>query len=92
MNRYEPATPRALAGVAALFMTVATLSLSVLAPAAVDSESREVSVLTLSSEPESHAFANAGPLTTSIDVVAFRTTRLVPEIHKRTPRRTAVSS
>lgn len=91
MNRYEPGTPRALFGVAAACLTVATLALSVAAPAALNPESREVGVLTASSETQS-AFANAGAVTTSIDVVAYRTMRLVPIVQSRAQLRNGASS
>ena len=90
MKRYEPGTPRALFGLAAACLTVATLAVSVAAPAALDRESREVGVLT-SNETQS-AFANAGPLTTSIDVVAYRTTRLVPIVQSRARVRNGAAS
>ena len=38
MNRYEPSTPRAPLGLAAVCLTVATLALSVGAPAALNPE------------------------------------------------------
>ena len=90
MKRYEPGTPRAIAGLAAICMTAATLTLSVLAPAALDSETREVGVLMTSTQPQD-ASAPAG-ITTSMDVVTLRTTRLVPVIEKRSPAKTHLSS
>ena len=50
MINYEPRTPRALVGFAAVFMTAATLAVAVLAPAASDVSSREVTVWTMSSD------------------------------------------
>ena len=87
MKRYEPANHRVFAGIAALALTVATLSAAVLAPAAVGAEHREVAVSTPSETTVDYAFANAGPLTTSIDVVADRSTRLVPVVHTRVATR-----
>jgi hypothetical protein len=78
MNRFEPGTPRAFVGFAAVCMAAATLAVSVIAPAAIDSTSREVGVATMSSEPRNQGNANPGALTTSIDVVGVRTTRRVP--------------
>ena len=42
MNSYHPATSRTLVGVAAAFMSVATLAVAVLAPASLDSVSHDV--------------------------------------------------
>ena len=92
MNRYEPRTPRALAGLAAVCMTAATLALSVMAPAAIESESRDAGVAATSTGIEDHAFTNAGPLTTSIDVVAYRTKRVVPVVQSRAQLRTGAAS
>ena len=76
MNRYQPATSRTIAGLAAAFMTVATLALSVLAPASMDSTTRDVSVASTSNGSEQSTSTQSGSLTTSIDVVASRTTKL----------------
>jgi hypothetical protein len=92
MNTYKTGTPRALVGLAAAFMTVATLAVAVLAPAAMDSTSRDVSVATTSSASQGAPDAHSGALTTSIDVVALRTTRLVPVVHTRAQFRTDLSS
>ena len=81
MKRYESTPPRALAALAAVAMTVLTLSASILAPAKVDA-GRDDSASSLSAAQD-HAFANSGPLTTSIDVVAYRSARLVPAVHTR---------
>jgi len=81
MKRYEPAPPRAMAMLAAAAMTVATLSVSILGPASADSERRDVNVSTTSLTPPDHAFINSGTLTTSIDVVAYRSKRVVPMVH-----------
>jgi hypothetical protein len=79
MNSYQPATCRTLVGIAAAIMTVATLAVSVLAPASLDSISRDVSVASTSTAAQPTS-ADAGTLTTSIDVVALRTTKLVPVV------------
>ena len=76
MNRYHPATSRTLIGIGAAFMSIATLAVSVLAPASLDSVSRDVTVASTSAalQPTS---ADAGTaLTTSIEVVAFPAIRL----------------
>jgi hypothetical protein len=78
MNRYEPRTPRAVFGFAAVFLTAATLAVSVVAPAAMDVGSREVTVLTQTLDAQAKAAANAP--TTSIDVIAVRATRVVPAV------------
>ncbi len=91
MNRYQPATPRAIAALAATFMTVATLAVSILAPAAMDPTTRDVIVATTA--PEQPARATQGEVTTSIDVVARRTTTVVPVVSTRaTFRRDLASS
>jgi hypothetical protein len=84
---YEPRTPRALVGFAAVFMTAATLAVAVLAPAASDVGSREVTVWTMSSDSDGAA-ANAAAPTTSINVVAVRGTRLVPVVQSRAASKT----
>jgi glutamate racemase len=91
MKRYAPGTPRAMAGIAALCMTAATLAISVLAPAAVDSESREVGVMTTSMQTQVTSSKIDGS-TTSIDVVALRATRLVPVVETRSPAKANLSS
>ncbi len=90
MKHYQPATPRAFVTLAAAFMTAATLAVAVVAPTTFDAQTRDVA--TSAGESQSHAYANAGPLTTSIDVIAVRSTRLVPVVHIRTVTRHAVSS
>ena len=79
MNSYQPATSRTIVGIAAAFMTVATLAISVLAPASLDSVTRDVSVASTSTATQPTS-ADGGTLTTSIDVVALRTTKLVPVV------------
>jgi hypothetical protein len=83
MNRYQPATSRSIAGLAAAFMTVATLAVSILAPASMDSTTRDVSVASTSNASEQSTSTEFGTLTTSVDVVAFRTTKLVPVVSTR---------
>jgi hypothetical protein len=83
MNRYQPATSRTIAGLAAAFMTVATLAVSVLAPASMDSTTRDVSVASTSNGSEQSTSTQSGALTTSIDVVASRTTKIVPVVSTR---------
>ena len=91
MNSYHPATSRTLVGVAAAFMSVATLAVAVLAPASLDSVSRDVSVASTSTAAQPTS-ANAGTLTTSIDVVALRTTKLVPVVSTHTQLRRNLAS
>lgn len=90
MKRYQPSAPRAFAGLAAAFMTAATLAVTVVAPTTFDAQAPNVAMSAGASQ--SHAYANAGPLTTSIDVVAVRSTRLVPVVPTRTVARHPVSS
>ena len=81
MNRYEPGTPRALFGLAAVALTAATLAIAVIAPAAVDYGTQEIGVLTRSIDV---APARAGDqATASIEVVAVRGTRIVPVVQSR---------
>ena len=82
MNRYEPRTPRLFAGFAAAALTVATLAVTVMAPAALDAQNDAV----MTAGGEDHVYANAGPVTTSIDVVAYRGKR-TPIIQSRATTR-----
>jgi hypothetical protein len=76
MHRYQPGTPRAIIGVAAVALTVATLAVAVLAPAAMNYGTREIGVLATTSD---HVARSGDAATTqSIDVVAVRGVRLVP--------------
>lgn len=75
MHRYEPGTPRALIGAAAIALTVGTLAVSVLAPAAMNYGTREIGVLATTSD---HVARGSDATTQSIDVVAVRGVRLVP--------------
>jgi hypothetical protein len=90
MNRYQPATPRAIAALAAAFMTVATLAVAILAPASMDSTARDVIVASTAVEQPAHA--TEGEITTSIDVVARRTTTIVPVVSTRTTLRRNLDS
>jgi len=92
MNHYQPATSRTIMGLAAAFMTVATLAVSVLAPASMHSTTRDVSVASTSSTRETATSTGSGALTTSIDVVAFRTTKIVPVVSTRTQFRHDLAS
>ena len=75
MQRYQPGTPRALIGVAAVALTVATLAVAVFAPAAMDYGTREIGVLATTTQD---AARGNDATTASIDVVAVRGVRLVP--------------
>ena len=92
MNRYQPATSRPIAGLAAVFMTVATLAVSILAPASMDSTTRDVSVASTVNASEQSTSTQSGALTTSIDVVASRTTKLVPVVSTRAQLRHNLAS
>ena len=83
MNQYDPGTPRALIGLAAIAMTAATLAVSVIAPAAMDYGTREIGVLTQANEMTTVSAIDAN--TTSIDVVAVRGMRVVPVVHSHAP-------
>ena len=89
MNRYQPRTPRLFAGLAAAALTVATLAVTVMAPATLDTRSDDTAVIAAGGED--HAYANAGPVTTSIDVVAYRGKR-TPIIQSRASARTGSPS
>ncbi len=88
MQRYQPAAPRVLAGFAALAMTIVTLSLAVLAPSTTRLDQQDVSA----AAPEDHAYSNAGPLVTSIDVVAYRRGRVAPIVQKHVSLSPVVAS
>ena len=89
MNRYEPRTPRLLAGLAAAAMTAATLAVTVMAPAALDMQGDDTAAIAAGGED--HVYANAGPVTTSIDVVAYRGKR-TPIIQSRAGNRAGSAS
>jgi hypothetical protein len=89
MNRYEPRTPRLFAGLAAAALTVATLAVTVMAPAALDARTGDAA--TIAAGGEDHVYANAGPVTTSIEVVAYRGKR-TPIIQSRATTRAGSAS
>ena len=78
MNRFEPGTPRALLGAAAVALTLATITITVAAPAATTWGTREIGVLTQDDAVSARAPSPDGMLTKSVDVVVVRGTRLVP--------------
>ena len=84
MNRYQPRTPRIFAGFAAAALTAATLAVTVMAPAALDAQGDDMAVVAAGGED--HVYANTGPVTTSIDVVAYRGKR-TPIIQSRASAR-----
>ncbi|HEX6004049.1 MAG TPA: hypothetical protein VFZ14_08660 [Burkholderiales bacterium] len=90
MNRYEPRTSRIFAGFAAVALTAATIALTVMVPAEVDAQHRDA--LAAASGGEDHVYANAGPLTTSIDVIAYRGKRGAPIIQSRAHLRSGRAS
>jgi hypothetical protein len=73
-------------------MTLATLAVSILAPASMDSTTRDVSVASTSNAPAQPTSTDSGALTTSIDVVAFRTTKIVPVVSTRAQLRHDLAS
>ena len=75
MHRYQPGTPRALIGVAAVALTAATLAVAVMAPAGMSYGTREIGVLATTSNEVGRS---SEATTASIDVVAVRGVRLVP--------------
>lgn len=80
MKRYEPGTPRALLGFAAVALTAVTLALAVAAPAGSDYGTREIGVVTQSDSETTTRTAAGEAATTSIDVVAVRSLRRVPMV------------
>lgn len=81
MNRYDPRTPRTLAGLAAVTLTAATLAISVFAPASKEYDPVQAVVLT-STASERCAPAADG-VVTAIDVVAVRGTHVAPVAQSR---------
>ena len=70
MKRYDPRTPRALFSIAAVTLTVATLAISVLAPAGVEPVGPQDDLATrVTSE---RCVPNDDTVVTGIDVVAVR--------------------
>ena len=92
MNRYQPATSRPIAGAAAALMTVATLAVAILAPASMDATTRDVSIASTSNASEQSMSTQSGALTTSIDVVAFRTIKSVTVVSTRAQLRHDLAS
>ncbi|MEP7061956.1 MAG: hypothetical protein ABI881_06140 [Betaproteobacteria bacterium] len=85
MNAYRPNTPRIALGFAAVALTVATIGLSVIAPARMDFRSHEVPVIALSDE-SSQAIANTSgpaPVVDTIEVRASRESRFVTVVEAR---------
>ena len=91
MSQYQPGTSRTIVGLAAAFMTVATLAVAILAPASMHSTTRDVSVAS-TSRAEQPTSTRSDALTTSIEVVALRTTKLVPVVSTRTQFRRDLAS
>ena len=89
MNRYQPRTPRIFAGFAAAALTAATLALTVMAPAALDTQSDDTAGMAAGGED--HLYANTGAVTTSIEVVAYRGQR-TPIIQSRASARSGSPS
>lgn len=76
MNRYENSIPRAALGLAALVMTVITLSMSVILPARMDTGSAEVRTLAAPAV-SSPAPTEVAITRTSIEVIGVREPHLV---------------
>jgi hypothetical protein len=76
MKRYDPRAPRALFAIAAVTLTVATLAISVLAPAGVERVGPQDDLATRVTRE--HCLPTDDTIVTGIDVVAVRT-------HHRSP-------
>lgn len=83
MNRYESGTPRALFGLAAVAMTAATFAISIVAPAAMNRSTQQIGVLTRPIDVVPAPVAMPIPITTSIEVVAVRSTRPAPAVRSK---------
>jgi hypothetical protein len=85
MNAYRPHSPRLGLGLAAVALTVATIGLSVIAPARMDFRSQEVPVIALSDESTQAVVDTTGaaPIVDTIDVRATRESRLVTVVESR---------
>ena len=81
MNTYRPNTPRIALALAAVALTLATIGVSVIAPAGMDFRSRQVPAVVLTQEATLAASNTA--LVDSIDVVASREPRLVTVVQSR---------
>ncbi|HJU21789.1 MAG TPA: hypothetical protein VJ891_04710 [Casimicrobiaceae bacterium] len=76
MNAYEPRTPRALLGFAAIALTAGTLALSVLWPAELP---QAIAQQDLATRIESErCVPDSDTLVSGIDVVAVRNTHVAP--------------
>jgi hypothetical protein len=75
VNRYQPSSPRVAFGIAAVAMTAITISVAVVIPASIDSDSREPRVLEALrvTAPASAGVVNDAE---SIDVVAVHESAL----------------
>ena len=71
MNRYEPHTPRALFGFAAVAMTAATLAISIFVPASLGRDTAAATDLLTRVESERYVPADKA-IVTGIDVIAVR--------------------
>jgi hypothetical protein len=85
MNAYRPDSPRLGLGLAAVALTVATIGLSVIAPARMDFRSQQVPVIALSDEPSQVVVETAGgaPVVAAIDVRASRESHLVTVVESQ---------
>jgi hypothetical protein len=92
MQRYQPGSSRTVFGLAAVFMTAATLAVTVVAPASMAFSSRQVGVQTLASDTQHEPAANVALPTNSVNVVALRRTLLVPVVHSRAQARHGIQS
>lgn len=90
MKRYDPRTPRAFFALAAVTMTVATLAISVLAPARIDPLAAQGDLAT--SVASERCAASDHTAVTGIDVVAVRTSHRAPLAQLRDAMRGVVRS
>jgi hypothetical protein len=81
MNRYDPRTPRTLAGLAAVMLTGATLAVSVFAPASVEHDALHADVN--ASTVTERCVPAGGGIVTAIDVVAVRAAHVAPVAQTR---------
>jgi len=77
MNRYDPRTPRALFGFAAVALTLATLAISILVPAGLEHDAATPGDVATRVESE-RSIAAGDAIVTTIDVVAVRHAPIVP--------------
>jgi hypothetical protein len=85
MHAYRPTTPRLALGFAAVVLTVATIGLSVIAPARMDFRSQEIPVIALSDGTSQAIVDTSGPapVVDSIDVRASRESHFVTVVEAR---------